>query len=234
MLIEEKIFYAACLVTGISPERLAAEQRATREFLSKKWHDSKQTDFSIYEGEPYLIELLHCWKEYSGPSLERAVHRLFGIRGTTLDYQGGIGMSTAMLAMLLPDTDHFVYPGSRAHCEFAEKLFKKLVLKNAHVADDLFEVDCVLAQETFEHYNTPVTEVEKLLNECKPTYFFEASTFEYSKPAGHFIHDPNVRNEFNDKIAELGYSVKFRDHAFDEKFVNRKPEVQLPTLWCKK
>lgn len=240
----DTIIEAAYDITGITLERMNSNlfivegkvKNLVGTNLSKRWQDSNEEDFSIYDGEDYLIELLYCWNCYSGPSAARLIE-FMKKEGITIksscDYQGGLGMTTALLAEAYPEAKHSLTPGSDDHYSLSLDLFKKLGLKNVKTTFALNPVDLLVAQETFEHFADPIGELKNVIDSTNPKFYFDASSFELVNSPGHFKRNKDIRTDFNQVLKDSGYSVIWRDERFDETFEKRKPIETLPSLWMK-
>lgn len=238
---------AAYAVTGITRAQIDADlfvvdgkvKNRTGEALAIRWQSSGEKDYGIYEGEDYLRELLYCWNCYSGPSAVRLITHMLDV-GITMssshDHQGGIGMTTALLARAFPEARHTITVGGDEHGEhgaLARTLFSSLDLQNAAVTSGGCGVDLLVAQETFEHFPNPIDHLIRVLDECKPHLYFDASSFELTGSPGHFAHNKHIRPAFSSVLAESGYVVAWRDEKFDEGFDEKKAPETLPTLWRK-
>jgi hypothetical protein len=203
----------------------------TSALLSKQWKDSNETDYSIYAGLNYLKELLYCWHFYSGPSAARLLTHLQLTNcpiGKTIDYQGGFGATWILAMMAFEDAQHLLVAGSQEHQAIADKLFNVMNFeKQQHFA---FGKTLLFAQETFEHFIDPVSELKKVLNTYQPDLYFDGSSFELLSPAGHFVHNKDVRPEFNATLEKLGYKKIWVDTDFCG---GKKKHELCPSLWSR-
>lgn len=234
---------AAYAVTGITKAQIDDDlfiddgkmKNHTGETLSKQWKKGNEKDFTIYEGKGYLRELLYCWRCYSGPSAARLISYFVDrdVWVSSHDYQGGIGMTTALMAGTFPNAHHTLTAGSESHGALAQELFSSLGLKNASVAEPGHNVGLLVAQETFEHFPEPIPRLQQVLDEYRPGLYFDASSFELTGSPGHFVHNKDIRPAFTGVLVNRGYVPTWHDTLFDEGFKKKKAREALPTLWTR-
>ncbi len=237
--IEE--FTARCKSVGIDGDKVAhhAKQRIreyhTKQFdneclacrMEKQWYDSLARglpDFSIYDGEGYVVE---AWLSYvvhgymalrgGGRINPQNFDRLFGVLrdnvGTVADLGCGIGYSTAILTDLLPDAS--VY-GTNLEHTMQTDIAISLAEEHGFEMKPLPEkADLVLASEYFEHFQTPIEHLNYVLNVCEPKYLLIGNAFGVTAP-GHFgqyvvepggkpVNNVNTSRAFGKLMRSRGY-----------------------------
>lgn len=215
--------------------------------LEVRWYrslrESGVADYSVYADHQYLGELWACWSIYSRNYLVEARKMrslaptgvLDAVRGhgAVVDLGNGIGMSTAALRQLFPES--IVY-GTNLR-ETSQWTVSKVMQDRFgfHMVENLNEikspVGLVFASEYFEHFDEPIVHLEQVVESLSPNSFLIASAFG-ADAIGHFdlyqhngtcLGKKGVGRMFNKRLVELGY-MKVATSLWNNR----------PSLWIKR
>ena len=158
--------------------------------IEAEWYQSGQQDFSLYEGEEYLIYLLkgHAESRDHTTLAVRYLRELGLAPSSLIDCGTGLGFFAATLAIDFPRCRVVATNVDGLQLEFNTWLFERLRLSNLEVreasrAEGTF--DAILALEYFEHFKRPAEELRRLAEQYRPKTLVESSSFSH-KAMGHF------------------------------------------------
>jgi SAM-dependent methyltransferase len=215
--------------------------------LEVRWYHSLResgiADYSVYADNQYLGELWACWSIYSRNYLVEArkirslapTGVLDAVRGhgAVVDLGNGIGMSTAALKQLFPEST--VY-GTNLR-ETSQWTVSKVMQDRFgfQMVENLNEIQSpvglVFASEYFEHFDEPIAHLEQVVESLSPNSFLIASAFG-ADAIGHFdlyrhkgicLGKKGVGKAFNKRLVELGY-MKVATSLWNNR----------PSLWIKR
>lgn len=199
------------------------------------WDGSGQTDYSFYGRDDYAFLALNSWTVRSWSDIEWGIkHGIIRAPKRVFDYCGGIGMSTALLAMEYPGSQVYTHNIAPKQCDAARELAKRLGLKNMHVTDELAaNCDLFLAQECFEHIKDPFTDVKRVMDIVKPKQYLDASSFTLISPGHHDVFTDGevpvprkkAKRLFNKLLRGRGYLPYWESRPDCKKPFNGHPAI---------
>jgi 2-polyprenyl-3-methyl-5-hydroxy-6-metoxy-1,4-benzoquinol methylase len=224
-----------------------AQLRALQE-LEMRWYTSLADgapDYSVYDDPYMLADVYACYVVYSSKYLallqkpgtiigrdESFINLTQQHARVVLDLGCGPGYTTSALRQLYPHAQVYgTQLATSAQWHIARALGNvhqfTVVETPAHISKP---IDVVFASEFFEHLYDPFTELRTLVDQCNPSYFVIANSFN-TISVGHFhqytdahtlVPAKDASRRFNAVLRSLGYT-KIRT-----KFWNSRP-----TLWKK-
>jgi SAM-dependent methyltransferase len=234
--------------------------------LQNQWYDSlaplysPKPDDSIYDDQYYFTDLWACWNVYSRnyikAILKNETHyklslaKLFGPVKTIFDLGCGIGYTTSALKQIFPNAKVFgVNLESTKQYEFckivSEKYGWNLISEETMFTNNADTHDLIVALEYFEHIESAIDHLDKLITEFRPKFWFIANSFN-TKSVGHFTeytstkistpeeHDQPLVQEITHNQSII--SRKFNDCLRDKGYEKIKTNLwnQKPTVWKKR
>lgn len=186
--------------------------------MFNRWYGSIKNgkpDYSVYDDPYYLCEVWLCWVAYSRRYLKMIQQGKFdGLSGikSLVDLGCGFGYTTAGLKLLYPNANAIgTNLRETNQWKIAEKLSKQFGFTLATTIPQ--KTDLIFASEFFEHIETPVEYLIKVLHEAEPKFLLIANSFD-TQAIGHFNrykHDgkryepKQISRMFNDALREHGY-----------------------------
>lgn len=195
------------------------------QLLEKQWYNSLKCgapDYSVYNDQYLISDLWACWMVYSRDYFLRIISDKSLIDKSIVDDIGdiksiadlgcGIGYTSACLKLLFPNAkvtatnipDTYQY-------RVANIIGKKYSFEVLPEIDK--HVDLVFASEYFEHIETAIENLQRIIYIAEPKYLLIANAFD-TKSLGHFnkynhcgiVLDASVMNKhFNSVLKSLGY-----------------------------
>lgn len=224
-------------------ERLVAEwinKNPGLKSLQERWEMSLDNlpDYTVYNESIYLNETFLCWKVYSRRYLmllrkwlnqyDCPIHA--NDVQNVLDLGCGLALTTVGLKSLFPNAE--IYGTNEK--DSVQIKFDKIItepFKDIHIISDNFglseHMDIVFASEFFEHIQSPIEFLHKVLVQYKPKYMIFANTFT-QMAIGHFneyiVGDNKVSGEevsriFTKTLQANGYRKVQTD------FFNNRPNI---------
>lgn len=219
-------------------------------FVAKMQRKYKQDEFLHYRDTEYLIACLFFYKinvrkclnifrhiyEYKEKELiDRRVYSTFNNPNKVIDLGAGIGVSTLdMKRDLFPYAKVYYHNLTGQQWDFAKKLFasNKINVKMVQDYSDVGATDIVFAFDYFEHFQSPMKELDRVLTSLKPKYIMETTDFTHAF-IGHFpeynvllrdeefIAHRKTRAYFSAFLEANGYLL----HSVSKTFWNGEPRI---------
>lgn len=225
------------------------EEREFFKQLTDEWYKRIKADssenssaFNLYGDQFYFTDLIKCYGDWSERSIKSLKNKNFFNDfkfDVVVDVGCGLGLSTNLLREMcpnakvfgtnLPNTDQYTFCKTQA-----KKNGWILVPNSSHVSHlEQGKSVFVFASEYFEHFRNPISELDGILEELKPTAIAAANAFKV-RALGHF--NDNYITSDGEQIKSRTMAIKFnqclKDAGFERlnkyKCYNAKPE-----LWTK-
>lgn len=182
--------------------------------LENRWYaslESGKPDYSVYCEPYYFCDIWACWVKYSRRYLKMilADNARYGSPQTVFDLGCGFGYTTAALKEIFPHADVYgTNITSSSQWKLAEQFSQQ---HNFHLIDEsaclpIFHKgpSLVFASEYFEHFESPLIELMRVIIEYSPTWLIVANSFT-GRAIGHFNQYKGLHGEIhsNKKIGRL-------------------------------
>lgn len=212
--------------------------------LETRWYNSLKNgnpDYSIYDSQDYVYEVINCWENYSKSYLlkleEKGIIKNINKNGninTVVDLGCGVGYTTGYIALYFPTAKIYgTNIASSAQFKAAVRLGQDDIFKMVETPAEVgTTADVVFAFEYFEHFSRPIEHLEYVLDILSPKHFIIANSFN-SISTGHFpnylVDDKEITpistsRKFNNKMREKGYKKIETDLWNDRPTYWRKSE----------
>mgnify|MGYP001225531506 CR=1 FL=1 len=202
-----------------------------RDRLEREWYSSGCSDYSIYDSQDYISELIYCWSEYSKGYLKNLLklNLLPTDPKRIIDLGCGLGLSTLALKQIFPQAEVI---GTNLKGSNQFKLCNHLASKNGfHIEEnfnDAGHCDFVFASEYFEHIRNPIDHLFDLIERTKPKSLYVANSFA-ARSSGHFdsyiVDSQQVDNKKMGKI----FNSEMRLHGYEK--ISTTLWNDRPTYW---
>lgn len=198
--------------------------------LEVQWYrslrESGKADYAVYADHRYLGELWACWSIYSrkylldiqkrGSLPATTVLDAVRGRGAVVDLGNGIGMTTAALKQMLPEsTVYGTNLRNTSQWTVSKVLQDRFGFQMVENLNDIKRpVGLVFASEYFEHFDEPIAHLEHVVGALNPHSLLLANAFS-ADAIGHFdlythhgscLGKKGVGRAFNKRLGELGYT----------------------------
>lgn len=211
--------------------------------LFKKWYDSlkrNDPDFTVYDDPRYIGDMFACWHVYSSKYIRTTRELLEEMNPPmVVDIGCGPGLSTAELALMLPDARvvGVNIPGTDQY-RIAEAMGKKYGFEMVGAVTSINQSGGVLfASEYFEHFEFPGEHLKDVVEEIEPDSMIVANAFG-STSVGHFDQylfkrkDGREYEEIQNKSAGRRWNSTARDLGYEKVptgYWNNRPAVWVRT-----
>lgn len=222
----------------------ARSELAPQQHLERRWYDALahgEIDYLVYSDDAFIAEAWACWAVYSRKYLLAlageltAGHALAGFMpASVIDLGCGIGYTTAALKELFPAA---AVVGTQLLGTFqfavAEALGRERGFRVASAPDGPAEL--VFASEYFEHFQRPVTHLERVLAICQPRCLVIANAFG-ARSVGHFDHYIVEGGLMPITVANISIATFFNHALRDAGYERVKTSFwnDRPTVWMKR
>lgn len=211
--------------------------------LLTKWYASLKTnpDYSVYGDDLYIAELWQCWRQYSRRHLLNIQKKTNLSTGsivddnsharTIVDLGCGVGLTTALLRMIFPDSDIIGTNIDGAKQTLVAKHFAKQY--DFDIVTDinkLPQTDLVFASEYFEHIIEPITHLNLLCSIMKPSKLLIANAFG-TTAIGHFDQYDTITGKLYAKDTSKLFNKNLKNMGFTK--VKTKLWNSRPSYWSK-
>lgn len=210
--------------------------------LEKRWYDSLAIgtpDYSVYREPYYFCDLWSCWAQYSCQYLKMILKdkARYGSPKTIVDLGCGFGYTTAALKEIFPDAA--VYgtniPDTSQWTMAVSNGIRygfSVVSNSAPVSN----VDVVFASEYFEHFESPLEELHRVLVQYRPKWLIAANAFT-GRAIGHFTRYRDVSCQYHNgkEMNKLFTEMMKRNcyHSVSTPYWNKRPAVwKLTAVMC--
>jgi len=158
-----------------------------------EWQKSDYTNKKIYDMPYYKLDLLASYKLITHASTQFVLDNIPDDADIILDYAGGIGFTTLLLANNFPDKMFYYFDLQNNFFKFLIKK-SKINFKNIKIInkDELKEIkfDCIIMFEFLEHLRDPIKFFKKEIVPMNIKYLYYANGFS-KMGLGHFPNYPD-------------------------------------------
>ena len=209
--------------------------------LEEHWYkslDEGSPDYGVYNQEYYMTDLWACWTLYS----RKYMRSVFCAKGP-LEYIGqpkeivdlgcGIGYTTAALKQLYPDANVYGTNLTKTYqYEFGSELGNEVGFKIiADASETNNKIDLIFASEYFEHIQTPIDHILRLLDVSNPDILVIANSFG-THSIGHFNEYYYKENKYSGRDISRLFNKILKEADYQKLSLgiwNNKP-----TIWKKR
>ena len=194
-------------------------------------------DYSVYASKYYLIESFYCWKMYSRRYLQLLKKyksnnsTLFENVNNVLDLGCGCAFSTVALSSIFNESHIYATNLKDTLQYFIDKQvtsnFSDITIEDESQTFNFDSIDLIFASEFFEHLESPIEFIDKLINTYHPKIIIFANTFT-QMAIGHFYEYSYEGNKYKG----LDMSIKFNNFLrkagykkVNTGFFNSRPQI---------
>jgi hypothetical protein len=216
-----------------------------QKFLIDNWYQSlKKSDpaFNLYDHKYYFTDLWVCWILYSRKYIKsilkhnsldekNSIYNFLKDINNIADLGCGLGLTSVALKQIFPKANVTATNlDNTIQYKFCEQLSKKHNFNIVNHYNKLPDVDLIFASEYFEHIENCLDEVNDIIKQKRPRYFFIANSFN-TVSYGHFLTYKNLEDELpidQTKISKR-FNLLLKENGY--KKIKTKLWNNKPALW---